>query len=370
MEVVRTVRCRLEVNQHEADVLRGTMSRFAAACQDIRQVALEHGTTDKIKLQHLCYREIKHTYGLQANLVSRAIARVAEAVKRKPGKVRPTSASLDQRTFRWIPKKEAVSVSTHAGRLVLKTRIGNYQRHLLAGQKPPSATLVFSPRTGDFYIHIVLSTPVPDPKGSRPVGVDRGLVNLAVLSNGVIFPGRAVLARRRHFRRLREALQRKGTKEAKRLLKRLAGKERRWMRDVNHVVSKRIVEMLEPGDILVLEDLRHIRGRIKASKELRRDLHSWAFWELERFLRYKCALRGHPVLDSDPTHTSDTCPRCGHCEKANRPTRSLFHCRKCGFQHNADVVAAINVARRAGSPAVGLRQQALKTRRLMLQGTA
>ena len=214
--LIKTVRCKLQVGQEEASILLETMSRFASACQDIREVALEHKTTNKVKLQHLCYQEIKTRYGLQANLVIRAIARVAEAMKRKPRKVRrfrPVSISLDQRTFRWIPGKESVSVSTHVGRLVLPVQIGNYQRHLLAGQNPTSATLVYSRHKNEFYINIVLSTPVPDPKGERPVGIDRGLKNIAVVSNGLVFPGGAIMARRRHFRKLREALQRKGTRK-------------------------------------------------------------------------------------------------------------------------------------------------------------
>lgn len=367
--LIKTVRCKLQVGQEEASILLETMSRFASACQDIREVALEHKTTNKVKLQHLCYQEIKTRYGLQANLVIRAIARVAEAMKRKPRKVRrfrPVSISLDQKTFRWIPGKESVSVSTHVGRLVLPVQIGNYQRHLLAGQNPTSATLVYSRQKNEFYINIVLSTPVPDPKGERPVGIDRGLKNIAVVSNGLVFPGGAIMARRRHFRKLREALQRKGTKGAKRLLKRLSGKERRWMSNVNHVVAKRIVESLKPGDILVLEDLKYIRERIRVSKKQRADIHSWAFGELQRFIEYKALERGVPVIYVDPRNTSRTCPRCGHCEKSNRSSQAHFRCKSCGFQHHADLVASINIAQRAGSLAMGCCHTALKTQRMKL----
>jgi len=367
--LIKTVRCKLQVGQEEASILLETMSRFASACQDIREVALEHKTTNKVKLQHLCYQEIKIRYGLQANLVIRAIARVAEAMKRKNRKVRrfrPVSISLDQRTFRWIQGKESVSVSTHAGRLVLPVQNGNYQRHLLAGQNPTSATLVYSRQKSEFYINITLSTPVHDPKGERTVGVDRGLKNIAVVSNGLVFPGVAIMAHRRHFRKLRQALQRKGTKGAKRLLKRLSGKERRWMSNVNHVVSKRIVESLKPGDILVLEDLKYIRERIRVSKKQRADMHSWTFGELQRFIEYKALERGIPVVYVDPRNTSRTCPRCGHCEKSNRSSQAHFRCKSCGFQHHADLVASINIAQRAGSLAMGCCHTALKTQRMKL----
>lgn len=372
-ELIRTVRCKLEVDPQQALVLRETMARFAAACQDIHQVALQNRTTNKVTVHHLCYRTIKARYGLQANLVIRAIARVCEAMRPDPERqrtFRPTSVSLDQRTFRWIPEKESVSVSTHAGRLVLPVRIGQYQRDLLAGQNPTSATLVYSKRKRQFNIHIVISTAVPEPQGTRFVGVDRGLKNLATTSDGLMFPGGAILARRKHFRRLRESLQRKGTKSAKRRLRRLSGKERRWMRDVNHTLAKRIVESLKPGNVLVLEDLKYIRQRIRAAKKLRPDLHSWAFGQIQAFLEYKALARGIPVLYVDPRNTSRQCPRCGHIDRENRLIQSTFRCQACGFQHHADVVASINIAWRAGSLAVGLGQQALKTRRMRLQGTA
>jgi len=372
-ELIRTVRCKLEVDPQQALVLRETMARFAAACQDIHQVALQNRTTNKVTVHHLCYRTIKARYGLQANLVIRAIARVCEAMRPDPERqrtFRPTSVSLDQRTFRWIPEKESVSVSTHAGRLVLPVRIGQYQRDLLAGQNPTSATLVYSKRKRQFNIHIVISTAVPEPQGTRFVGVDRGLKNLATTSDGLMFPGGAILARRKHFRRLRESLQRKGTKSAKRRLRRLSGKERRWMRDVNHTLAKRIVESLKPGNVLVLEDLKYIRQRIRAAKKLRPDLHSWAFGQIQAFLEYKALARGIPVLYVDPRNTSRQCPRCGHIDRENRLIQSTFRCQACGFQHHADVVASINIAWRAGSLAVGLGQQALKTRQMRLQGTA
>lgn len=370
-ELIRTVRCKLEVDPQQALVLHETMTRFAAACQDIHRLAVPHKTTNKVAVQHLCYRTIKARYGLQANLVIRAIARVCEAMKPDPERrptFRPTSVSLDQRTFRWIPEKESISVSTHAGRLVLPVRIGQYQRDLLVGQNPTLATLVYSKRKRQFSIHIVISTAVPEPQGTRFIGVDRGLKNLATTSDGLVFPGGAILARRKHFRRLRESLQRKGTKGAKRALRRLAGKERRWMRDVNHTLAKRIVESLDPGDVLVLEDLTHIRQRIRAAKKLRPDLHSWAFGQLQAFLEYKALARGIPVLYVDPCNTSRQCPRCGHIDRENRLIQSTFRCRACGFQHHADVVASINIARRAGSPAMGCGHTALKVRRMKLQG--
>jgi putative transposase len=49
------------------------------------------------------------------------------------------------------------------------------------------------------------------------------------------------------------------------------------------------------------------------------------------------------VVRIDPRHTSQTCSRCGYQHRANRRSQSLFHCRSCGYQLNADFNAAKNI---------------------------
>lgn len=348
MKLVKTVKCKLQVNTEQAEVLLETLKRFASACNDILRVSQEHRTTNKVKLQHLCYRTIKEKYGLQANLVIRAIARVAEAAKKKrklskPRKFKPTSMSLDQRTFSFNEKRWEVSISTVDGRLKLPLTIGNFQHGLLAGQKPTSVTLCYNRRTKEFYIHIAVKREIPFPTGNgKVIGVDRGIYNLATTSNGLKFSGRQAMHVRRRYARLRQVLQAKGTKGAKRLLKRLSGKERRWMADLNHRIAKTIVSSCKPGDVIVMEDLRYIRERIRVAQEQRFIQHSWAFGQLGRFIEYKAAERGIAVVYIDPRHTSQRCPRCGNVNRNNRHGH-FFSCTSCGFVGHADVVAATNI---------------------------
>lgn len=348
MKTVKTVKCKLQVNTEQATILLETLGRFAAACNDILQVSLDNKTTNKVKLQHLCYHTIKGKYGLHANLVIRAIARVAEAAKKKhkqskPRKFKPTSMSLDARTFSFIEKREEVSIATINGRIKLKLDIGNFQRGLLAGQKPTSATLCYNKHTKEFYIHIVVNREVPfPPKGGNGIGVDRGIYNLATTSNGLKFSGRQAIHIRKYYSKLRQSLQAKGTKGAKRLLKRLSGKEQRWMRDLNHRISKAIVQSCNPGDVIVMEDLKYIRDRIWVAKKQRQIQHSWAFGQLGNFIEYKAAERGVTVVYVDPRYTSQRCPKCGYISKNNRH-QHLFKCKSCGYTANADLNAAVNI---------------------------
>mgnify|MGYP001014053669 CR=1 FL=1 len=148
---------------------------------------------------------------------------------------------------------------------------------------------------------------------------------------------------------MRQALQAKGTRSAKRHLKRLAGMEARFRRNTNHVISKRIVTKAEgTARAIALEDLKGIRDRVTVRKGQRARHGSWAFHQLRAFIEYKAERAGVPVIAVDPRNTSRTCPKldCGHCDKHNRPSQAEFRCVACGFVSHADHVGAVNVGRR------------------------
>jgi putative transposase len=345
MKLVKTVKCKLEVSQEQNDILKETLNRFACACNDILKISLENKTTNKVKLQHLCYKEIKERYHLPANLVIRAIARIA--VKRKGKKkgnfFKANSLDLDQRVFSFKEFDMTVSIASYAGRLKgIKLSIGNYQFGLLKGQNPTSATLIYNKSKKCFYIHTILEKPVETPFGNNPIGCDRGIYNLATTSNGLKFSGKQAKHIRKHYSKLRQSLQSKGTKGTKRLLKRLSGKEQRWMKNINHIISRRIVDSCKSNDVLVLEDLKYIRDRIRLARKQRLIAHSWAFGQLSFFLEYKALEKGIPIVYVDPRYTSQRCPICNHIERSNRNSHR-FSCKKCGYIGNADIVASINI---------------------------
>jgi putative transposase len=154
---------------------------------------------------------------------------------------------------------------------------------------------------------------------------------------------------RHRNQRLRAKLQKKGTKSAKRLLKKRRRKEARFAADVNHSISKRIVaEAKRTGRGIALEDLQGIRGRVRLRKPQRATLHSWAFHQLGRFITYKARRAGVVVVQVDPAFTSQACSACGHVDRANRQDQANFCCQSCGFAGHADWNAACNIAERGG----------------------
>ena len=178
--------------------------------------------------------------------------------------------------------------------------------------------------------------------------MDLGIVNVATDSDGNQYSGAAILGLRRRHRRTRTRLQGKGTRSAKRLLKRRRRKESRFQRHTNHVISKEIVARAKDTKrAIALEDLTHIRQRIRSRKPQRATLSSWAFAQLRAFISYKAQAAGVSVILVDPRNTSRTCPACGYCDKANRRSQAHFLCVSCGCAGNADQIAAENIRRAA-----------------------
>jgi putative transposase len=239
-----------------------------------------------------------------------------------------------------------VSIWTVAGRLTkVRFTLGEHQSALLACRKGETDLLC---RDAKWYLHATCEVPeaaLVEPAGW--LGVDLGIVNIATTSDGQRHAGSHLNRVRHRNQRLRTKLQRKGTKSAKRLLKRRRRKERRFATDTNHILSKRIVAEAErTGRGIALEDLRGIRGRVRLRTPQRATLHTWAFHQLGRFIAYKARRTGVMVVWVDPAYTSQACSGCGHVDRANRQDQATFQCRSCGFAGHADWNAARNIAER------------------------
>ena len=240
-------------------------------------------------------------------------------------------------------------------------KLGNYQRGMLKRARSVQGGVLTKGPRGKWYIHLTLrlETPTPPPGGGRVVGVDLGQKALATLSGGVQFSGGSLKGKRLHYLKKRAEIRSKldrpseRTRGVQRLWERLSGRERRFVNHTLHTLAKRIVDGLEPGDTLAIEDLTGLRSRTTKRGKKERHLHNlWPYSKLRFLLEYKAALRGVRVVAVDPRHTSQECPRCGHTARENRKSQALFRCTACGFQHNADWVAAHNIALRAGPPAL------------------
>ncbi len=359
-----TVRCTLKPTPEQAEALEATVERFAEGCNHALRVAKRTGTFRRFKLHHLVYRDLR-AMGLSANLAVQAIARVARRKGQRAKHYQPTSCDYDQRTLSLRMTDETVSLTTVKGRLRIPLKLGNYQRHLLRKAKSVQGGVLTKGPKGKWYIHLTIRVDAPEvSEGSgrrgKIVAVDLGQKALATLSTGTQFSGGFLKAKRLRYLRKRAEVRSKldrpseRTKGMKRLWVRLSGREARFVHATLHTLTRRIVDMLEPGDVLAFEDLRGLRKRTTRRGKVGRHLHNlWPYEKFRFLLEYKARLKGARVAYVEPKHTSQACPRCGHVSKANRRSQALFRCEACGFQHNADWVASVNIARRALAQGAG-----------------
>jgi putative transposase len=279
----------------------------------------------------------------------------------------------DARSY-WVKwDTSTCSLATVVGRVELSFTV---PAHLTAyvGYKTCSADLCH--RNGRYTLHIVVSIPEPMVEPSKVVvGVDLGLNRPAVTSTRHFLGERRWKEQERRTFRLKRKLQAKGTRSARRHLKKVSGKQFRRRKDHDHVLSKRIVQNTPTGATIALENLKHIRessrmGRGKPTSKMRdnkRRLHGWSFAQLYSFVEYKAEARGIRVVKVDPRHTSQTCSFCRFQHRSNRRSQSLFKCRECGYTLNADLNASYNIREKylsslatVGTPSVvGTSQRAL-----------
>jgi putative transposase len=354
------------------------MRQFTASFNTVCHVGWEKRIANAFNLHRLTYYDCKAAHpALPPNLQIQARQKAAEAVKsaltrkRNGKKVSCPHSALcppryNARTFRLDWDAAAVSLSTTSGRMVVPFNLPRYASYAI-GLPTATADLIF--RNGKFHLHVVVDLPAVDVSATGPViGVDLGINRPAVTSDNR-FHGQ------RHWRevvkrtfRLRRALQSNGNKSAKRHLRRLAGREQRFRRDCDHVLSKSILRNLPPGTTIVVEDLTHLRARVKSRKgEGKRRLHAWSFDQLRGFVEYKAEALGCRVVGVDGRYTSQRCNACGHIERGNRKSQSEFRCCRCGHRQNADLNAAKNTRDKhlvgwaiglpGGPPSTGLSSQ-------------
>lgn len=342
---------KLQPDERQADALQRTLETANTACNWLSEQAWQAQTFRQYDLHKLAYHASRQAFpSLSSQVVVRCIAKVADAYKLDRKRQRPFritgGIAYDDRILRWYIDKSEVSIWSIDGRLHIPFVCGERQRELLRTQRGESDLVLVN---SQWYLLAVCDVEDPTPREVEGVlGIDLGVVNIAVDSDGEIHSASHVNNVRYRHRRLRQKLQKKGTKSAKRRLKKLAGKERRFATHVNHVLSKRIVAKAEcTGRGIALEDLTGIRNRVQARKPQRAALHSWSFFQLRRFIDYKSRRAGVPVFLVDPRNTSRACYVCGCIDKRNRPSQDRFLCVSCGHSDLADHNAALNIQRRA-----------------------
>lgn len=364
------VQLKLTPTPEQAAVLSSTLRALNKHADHVAAIAHREGVLTNHGLRKLTYQDLRQA-GVGSQAAQHLIKKVADAytarqanlragnygkqgsrrrqrVESMPVQFRPMAAQpYDARNLSFALDARTVSLWTLQGRLKDVSFVCSPdQVKTLAEHKRGESDLLC--RDGSWFLLVTIT--VPDTAEYEPegfVGVDLGILNIAATSDGRIMAGRKLNRYRRRQQRLRAKLQAKGTKSAKRLLKRRRRKESRRTRDANHCISKRIVTEAERTSRgIALEDLTGILRRVRQRKPQRAALHSWAFRQLGDFITYKAKRAGVPVVHVNPAYSSRECAECSYTHRRNRISQAVFTCRSCGVVAHADRNSSRVLARR------------------------
>ncbi|MFX1533975.1 MAG: RNA-guided endonuclease InsQ/TnpB family protein [Promethearchaeota archaeon] len=361
MLVTKTVQIQLVSYQRE---IRETIDQFVQALNYASEYTHQHKIRSAFTLQQHLYQDLRHQFKLKSQMAINCMRKVVGAYQAKKNGTRATfeerSMALNYPRDYRIVGKNLISLNTLYGRRKVTFQAGKRQHEQLDREDwiIRSANLI-ERRDGKLFLQIAISKALADldpTQCDHAIGVDVGLNFIAVTSdtaNKTLFYGGGTLkyTRWKYFK-LRQELQSRGTRSAKRKLKIMSGRERRFVTDVNHCISKKIVQDAHKKfkhPVIVLEDLTGIRRTAKCtSKNGKRTLNHWSFYQLQQSIAYKAVELEIPVIYVAPHYTSQQCPICGHREEANRnKNRHWFQCKQCHYQTNDDRAASMNIRNRA-----------------------
>lgn len=342
---------KLEVNEQEHDILMQTLEQYKSCLNFTFENGFQNHTTSGSNLHNNTYSILRQRYPeLPSALVCVARVKVTEALKaiksRTKGKwntKQPKSAKYPAIRYNktcCAIGKDVFALTTVAGRIKLPIIKNPFFKEDIK-QLQGSCELSYRASKKEWYLTVFVNIQEQEQRETKDIlGIDRGCKHIAVCSNNVFFDSKHLRNIKGKYRYLRKKLQSKGTKSAKKLLKKLSRKENRFQKDVNHCISKKIVN--SAFDTFVLEDL-DIHAKKEKGKKFNTILSGWSWYQLEQFLKYKSKLVGKRVEFVDARYTSQKCSVCGHVERGNRKSQSQFCCKKCGFRLNADLNASRNI---------------------------
>ena len=379
MEQTVTIKIKLLTNSPEFTSLT---NRFTKVCNYISQWIFNHDfELSQAKLNKNLYYDIRQKFQIKAQLTQSAIRSVVAKYKtvktqltskqwryydkttnknyyvkrdltwlQKPIQFTIPQADL-QRNRDWSLVKGQLSINTLDKRVKTDYICKGFDKYLNESWKLGLGKLIQF--NNNWYFYVSATKKIPDYKLDQTqhvVGIDRGLRFLATCYDEKgqtrFFSGKEISHKRNKYKKLRQQLQAKGTKSAKRRLKRIGQRENRWMSDVNHCLSKTLVDFYGKNTLFVLEDLTGVTFNTTKNrkKENRYEHNSWAFYQLEQDLTYKANLNQSHVTKVAPEFTSQRCVKCGRINKDNRDhDLHLYTCDKCGYKSNDDRIAAMNI---------------------------
>ena len=381
--LTKTIKLRIHVTPEQEILFSRMTEQYRQACNFISQYIFDNGfELNSNAIQKALYKDVRSLFGLKSQLTTssfktvtakykavktqisqnpyrykdengdwQCIARTLEWLWKPVFFSRPQADLVRNRDYSFVDDGQILSINTLGKRTKCTFEGEHFAEYLDGTYDLGTAKLV--ELKGLWYLHIPVTKAVEDFRKENVrhvVGIDRGLRFLTVSydeqGKTEFISGKKIATKRHKFKEVRKQLQSKGTKSAKRKLKAISGRENRWMSDVNHQISKTLVQKYGNDTLFVLEDLTGVsfeESNLSRTAKQNYDLRSWAFYQLEQFLTYKAHENRSEVLKVSARYTSQRCPKCGTIHKENRNHhKHLYRCQ-CGYRSNDDRIGAMNI---------------------------
>ena len=265
-------------------------------------------------------------------------------------------------SFRY-PDSKQFKIDASNSRIFLP-KLGWLRYHNSRAILGTAKNVTVSSNGGKWYVSIQTEREIeqPLPTSTTAIGIDVGIARFATMSDGsFIAPLNSFKKHQQRLAKYQRRMSRKvkfssNWKKAKARVQQVHSDIANARKDYLHKTSTTI---RQNHALVCVEDLQ-VRNMSKSSKGnseqhgkmvkqksgLNRSILDQGWGEFRRQLTYKVSWSGGILLAVPPHNTSRTCPCCGHTAKENRQTQAKFLCVDCGYENNADVVAAINVLAR------------------------
>jgi len=362
------VKTKLHTDQEQREALLSAMLLFSEVCNRVSVLAFEKGKLkNKTRLQKAVYHQVKEEIPeAGSQIIIRSISKVATSyqvstpaqerankrrekkglklIEFKPNFFKATSSiDYDLRMMSFLPNGR-ISLWTPEGRIQIEYTVPRYFQQRLADGKPAMAQLIL--KNGTFWLHLSVKEQCEELKApSDFLGVDQGQVYIASDSDGKQYEGATLKKKSERYKERRESLRQsideKKTRSKERAWNKFSKKESRFRADVNHRISKEIVQKAKNSNsCIVLENLQDFFHDIRVRRENRFQRRSWGFAQLLSFIQYKAERHGVEVRLVNPAYTSQECSACGNIDSKSRKDQATFVCTKCRHSENADINAA------------------------------
>ena len=379
-EVTTTVKVKLFPNKYQERLLSDTLTQYLKACNFVSEKACQLRDNNWLNLNNQLYRTLLDSFELKSQVTQSVLRTVDSKYKQKEDRINkkknltetqrsdllyskpvvfkvPECDLVRGKDYSLLKDVFSIYVYTPNQKSNSRNRIKMAYEHkhvdsFLCDKKYKLGTAKLKQIGKNFYLFVPITKKIEPFKKevtNNIVGIDRGIRFIATSYDSecktTFFHGGKIIARRVHFKNKRAELQRKGTPSARRRIKSMGHRENRWMRDVNHCVSKALVEKYSEKTLFVLEDLTNVRKSTQRVKKERKYTQvSWSYYDLESKLKYKALIRGSYVINVPANYTSQRCPVCAHVQDMNRDKNThCFCCRKCGYRSNDDRIGAMNL---------------------------